>query len=129
MKLGIITDIHSNIIALNEILKEFKKIKIDKIICCGDIIGIGPRPDEVVQALMQVSDKLIAVKGNHEKYLLDGLPVNVHDDKRNMSLEEIQNHKWIHSRISEQSKKFLENLPTYKTIEIENKKYFMETDN
>ena len=27
MKLGIITDIHSNIIALNEVLKEFKKIK------------------------------------------------------------------------------------------------------
>lgn len=46
MKLGIITDIHSNIIALNEVLKEFEKIKIDKIICCGDIIGIGPNPEE-----------------------------------------------------------------------------------
>lgn len=55
---------------------------------------------------MQVSDKLIAVRGNHEKYLLDGLQVNVHDDKRNISLEEIQNHKWIHSRISEQSINF-----------------------
>lgn len=125
MKLGIITDIHSNIIALNEILKEFEKRKIEKIICCGDIIGIGPRPEEVVQALMQVSDKLIAVKGNHEKYLLDGLLVNVHNDKREMSLEEIQNHKWVHSRISEQSKKFLKNLTTYKTIEIENKKIFI----
>ena len=31
MKLGIITDIHSNNIALNEELKEFKKMKIDKI--------------------------------------------------------------------------------------------------
>lgn len=30
MKLGIITDIHSNIIALNEVLKQFEKIKIDK---------------------------------------------------------------------------------------------------
>ena len=68
MKLGIITDIHSNIIALNEVLKQFEKIKIDKIICCGDIIGIGPSPEEVVQALIQVSDKLIAVRGNHEKY-------------------------------------------------------------
>lgn len=62
MKLGIITDIHSNIIALNEVLKEFEKIKIDKIICCGDIIGIGQHPEEVVQALMQMSDKLIAVR-------------------------------------------------------------------
>ena len=125
MKLGIITDIHSNIIALNEVLKEFEKIKVGKIICCGDIIGIGPNPEEVIQALIQFNDKLIAVRGNHENYLLDGLPVNVHDDKRNMSLEEIQNHKWTHSKISEQSKKFLENLLTYRTIEIENKKIFI----
>ena len=55
MKLGIITDIHSNIIALNEVLKKFEKIKIDKILCCGDIIGIGSSPEEVIQALMQVS--------------------------------------------------------------------------
>ena len=87
MKLGIITDIHSNIIALNEVLSVFEKMKIDKIICCGDIIGIGPSPEEVIQALMKISDKLIMVRGNHEKYRLDGLPLNVHDNKRNMSLE------------------------------------------
>ena len=125
MKLGIITDIHSNIIALNEVLSVFEKMKIDKIICCGDIIGIGPSPEEVIQALMKISDKLIMVRGNHEKYLLDGLPLNVHDNKRNMSLEEIKNHKWTHSKISEQSKEFLENLPTYKIIEKENKKIFV----
>ena len=42
MKIGIITDVHSNIIALNAVLNEFEKIEVDKIICCGDIIGIGP---------------------------------------------------------------------------------------
>ena len=125
MKLGIISDIHSNIVALNEVLKEFKKINVDKIICCGDIIGIGPSPEEVVQRLMQVKENLVAVRGNHEKYLLEGLPINVHNDKRRMSLEEIQNHKWTHSKISEQSKKFLKNLPTYKNIEIENKKIYI----
>lgn len=125
MKLGIISDIHSNIIALNEVLKEFEKIKVDKIICCGDIIGIGPRPDETIQALMQMKNKLIAVRGNHEKYLLDGLPTNIHDNKRNMSLKEIKNHKWTHSRIGKFQKDFLENLPMYKIIEIENKKIFI----
>ena len=124
MKLGIITDIHSNILALDKVIEEFKKIKIDKIICCGDIIGIGPRPEEVVQELMKISDKLIAVRGNHEKYLLEGLPINIHDDKRKMDLEEIKNHKWIHSRISEQSKNFLEGFPTYRNIKIENKNIY-----
>ena len=52
MKIGIITDIHSNIKALNAVLDEFDKTKVDKIISCGDIIGIGPNPEETVQALI-----------------------------------------------------------------------------
>lgn len=57
MKIGIITDVHSNIIALNAVLNEFEKIEVDKIICCGDIIGIGPNPEETVQKLMKSDDK------------------------------------------------------------------------
>ena len=41
MKIGVISDIHSNIYALDAVLNEFDKIKIDKILCCGDIIGIN----------------------------------------------------------------------------------------
>lgn len=125
MKLGIITDIHSNIMALNEVLKEFEKIKVDKIICCGDIIGIGPRPEEVIQKLIPINNKLIAVRGNHEQYLIYGIPINVHDDRRKISNKEIQNHKWIHSKISEESKIFLKQLPISKSIEIENKKIYI----
>ena len=37
-------------------------------------------------------------------------PTNIHDNKRNMSLKEIQNHKWTHSRIGKFQKDFLENF-------------------
>lgn len=125
MKIGIITDIHSNIIALNAVLKEFDKIQVDKIICCGDIIGIGPNPEEVVQVLMQRKDILTIVKGNHEKYLLEGLPKNVHDDKRKMSIEEIKNHEWTHSQLSQGSKNFIKKLQESNVIQIENKKVYI----
>ncbi len=39
MKIGIISDIHGNIDALNAVLKEIEKENIDKIICLGDFIG------------------------------------------------------------------------------------------
>lgn len=39
MKIGIISDIHGNIDALNAVLKEMKKEDIDKIIYLGDFIG------------------------------------------------------------------------------------------
>ena len=122
MKVGIITDIHSNIQALNAVLDKFNELKVDKIICCGDIVGIGINPEEVVQALMNKKDKLIAVRGNHEQYLLNGLPEYVHDDKRRMSDEEIANHNWNHNKLSKESKSFLVELELTKTIEIEGKK-------
>ena len=122
MKIGIITDIHSNIQALKAILNEFDRIKIDKIICCGDIIGIGINPEETVQELLKRKNSLIAIQGNHEQYLLNGLPKEVHNSKRKMSKEEIENHKWNHSKLSEQSIKFLSELKLFENVEIEEKK-------
>lgn len=122
MKIGIITDIHSNIQALKAVLNEFDRIKIDKIICCGDIIGIGINPEETVQELVKRKDILIAVRGNHEQYLLNGLPKRIHDNKRKFGKEEIENHKWNHKKLSEQSIKFLSELKLYENIEIEEKK-------
>lgn len=125
MKIGIITDIHSNIQALKAILNEFEKIGVDKIICCGDIIGIGISPEEVVQELINLKDKLISVKGNHEQYILRGLPKEVHDDKRKMSQEEIGNHKWNHSRLSQKSIDFLAQLKELENINIEGKDFYI----
>ena len=125
MKIGIITDVHSNIIALNTVLNEFEKIEVDKIICCGDVIGIGPNPEETIQALIKRKDILLAVRGNHEQYLLKGLPKNVHDDGRTMSLEEIDNHEWTHSKLSENSKNFISKFKISNIIEIEGKKIYI----
>ena len=125
MKIGIITDVHSNIIALNTVLNEFEKIKVDKIICCGDVIGIGPNPEKTIQALIKRKDILLAVRGNHEQYLLKGLPKNVHDDGRTMSLEEIDNHEWTHSKLSENSKNFISKFKISNIIEIEDKKIYI----
>lgn len=125
MKIGIITDIHSNIQALNAVLEEFERIKVDKIICCGDIIGIGINPEETVQELLKKRNMLIAVRGNHEQYFLKGLPKKVHDDKRKFNNEEIENHKWNHSKLSEESKKFLSDLKLFQNIEIEGKRFYI----
>lgn len=46
MKLGVITDIHNNLTALIEVVEQLNQMKCDKLICCGDIIGIGPYPEK-----------------------------------------------------------------------------------
>ena len=74
MKIGIISDLHGNVVALKKVMQEFKKRNIEKIICCGDIIGIGLWPEETIQEIMKYKDNLIAVRGNHEQYFFKGIP-------------------------------------------------------
>ena len=109
MKYGIITDIHNNITALRAVLKQLDRIHCDKIICCGDIIGIGPNPEETVHEMLRVPG-LIAVRGNHEDYLLEGMPAE-YPNEENMSPGEMEHHRWEHSLLSEKSVAFLRSLP------------------
>lgn len=93
--------------------------------CCGDIIGIGPQPEKTVEKLIQKGKKIISVRGNHEQYLLNGLPKQVHNDKRKMSINEIGNHKWTHNNISEKAKEYIKKLPIKEYIELESRKIYL----
>ena len=120
MKIGIITDVHNNLIALKTVVEKFISLKCDKIICSGDIIGIGPFPEETVKYLMQIPN-LIAVCGNHEKYLTNGMP-NKYRGNDTMTEEELQYHKWEHGLLSEESVNFLKSLPCRIDTCIEDRK-------
>jgi predicted phosphodiesterase len=64
MRLAIISDIHGNFEAFEEVLKDIDKSHIDAVFSLGDNIGYGPEPDRVLQ---QIQDRNIpTVLGNHE---------------------------------------------------------------
>lgn len=109
MKYGIITDIHNNVTALRAVLERLGQMNCDRIICCGDIIGIGPDPEETVQEMIRIPG-LIAVRGNHEKYLLEGMPEE-YPNEENMSYGEMEHHRWEHRLLSDESIAFLQSLP------------------
>ena len=83
MRIGIISDVHSNAEALKAVLNEFERRDVEKIICLGDTIGLGAHPEECIQLLedqLRRGRILSAVRGNHEEYLLNKLPVHNHND-------------------------------------------------
>ncbi len=107
MKIGIIADIHSNLPALEAVLGILGREGCDEIICCGDIIGIGPYPEETVLKMKSL-DNATCVSGNHEGYLLSGMdPLSTSF----MGEEEVQFHKWEHARLSPDSRRFIGSLP------------------
>ncbi|MDE7163342.1 MAG: YfcE family phosphodiesterase [Clostridia bacterium] len=111
MKIGIITDVHSNVVALDKIIQRFNTEKCDVIICCGDIIGIGPYPEQTVQYMMSLPN-LICVRGNHDHYQFRGIPDKITESEK-------LHHLWIKSLLSESSIIFLKALPQKAEITVE----------
>ena len=118
MKLGIISDIHGNIKALEIALKEFEKRNIEKIIVLGDMVNGAPHSEEVLQEIIKLGDKAIVVKGNHENYVINGLPEVVHD-------EEKKRVEWFSSQVSIKAKEFISKLPKERIHEVEGKKIYI----
>ncbi len=68
MRYGIISDIHGNLPALQQVLAELAEASIDKYLCLGDIVGYGAQPNECCQAIRELD--AICIRGNHEQGVL-----------------------------------------------------------
>ena len=65
MRTLILSDIHSNLTALEAVLAQAQE-KYDQVICLGDIVGYGPDPNEVI-ARVRALGPVAVVRGNHDK--------------------------------------------------------------
>lgn len=118
MKFGVITDVHSNLPALETALRFFEREGCEEIFCCGDMLGIGPYPEETVSRLRQVQ-ALHAVYGNHDRYLIEGLSFPWPDG---MGDGEAVHHFWEHGLLTEESKAFLRSLSDCLLLEREGRR-------
>jgi diadenosine tetraphosphatase ApaH/serine/threonine PP2A family protein phosphatase len=64
MRVAIISDIHSNLEALDAVLEDAGGEKIDKYYCLGDIVGYGANPNECLQKVWDLTEQVVA--GNHD---------------------------------------------------------------
>lgn len=100
MKVAVFTDIHGNLQALEAILKDIEKEQVDKIICLGDVIGIGPEPRECLDLIMNSNVEMLL--GNHELYYLKGIQI---EDNRDH--EKRKYYKWVSERLESKHREFL----------------------
>lgn len=68
MKLGLISDVHGDPLALELAWAHLRVMGADRIVCAGDLVGYGPRPDRVVKFLDE--HKITSVRGNHDRWAL-----------------------------------------------------------
>jgi predicted phosphodiesterase len=61
---AIISDIHSNLEALQAVLQDIETQKVQDVYCLGDVVGYGPNPRECVDLVMKCK---IVLLGNHDQ--------------------------------------------------------------
>ena len=71
MRYAILGDIHSNLIALEAVLKEVDRLGVDQVLSVGDVVGYGAAPREVMDILRERN--IPAVKGNHDAAVIGEL--------------------------------------------------------
>lgn len=69
MKIGVLSDIHGNVYALEQVLIALKRYEIQKIFILGDLIGYYHHPKLVIELLKEFDCEVI--RGNHESLLID----------------------------------------------------------
>ena len=107
MRLGLFSDVHANLPALQAVLDAFAEREIEFILCTGDVVGYGPHPHEVISLLRErkVSCTLGAADAN--------LAFPFAKTEREGVAEEII--EWTRAQVSEEDLAWLRQLPvTYR---------------
>jgi diadenosine tetraphosphatase ApaH/serine/threonine PP2A family protein phosphatase len=102
-KVIVISDIHSNLTALEAVLADAGKV--DETWCLGDVIGYGPDPNECVERVRSLP-KLTCLMGNHDFAGTGDESLEVFNMDARRALI------WQREALSEESKTFLRGLAT-----------------
>lgn len=120
MKIAVISDIHSNIYALNEVLLDIQKRSIDMIVCTGDLVGYGTRPNEVIETLKK--NKILTIMGNYDD-AIGNLKIVCgcdYPDPKDAEKAGLSMH-FTGQETTDENKKYLRNLPKEATFIFNNK--------
>ncbi len=105
MKIGVFSDVHANLEALEACLARFKKEGVQGYIYCGDFIGYGPDPEKCVQKILSLP-LLACVLGNHDAVFAHPELEEIFNNEARNSLD------WSKSYLTEASIRALTALAT-----------------
>ena len=112
MKLGLISDIHGNLFALEAVLAELDGEELDSLICLGDV-AVGPQGPECVARIRELDCPVIM--GNWDAWFLDGIPPAA--DEIAQRLAEIG--AWWADRLSEADRAFMRTFRLSLELELD----------
>lgn len=103
MRYAIVSDIHANLQAWQAVVADMASLQIDHIICVGDIVGYGPDPSPITEAIRQHAS--VTVVGNHDAAACGRMDTSLFNDNAREAIE------WTTGQLSENDVQYLKQLP------------------
>lgn len=103
MRYAIFSDVHANLRAWEEALLDIRAQRVDVLVCLGDAVGYGPKPEEVLSGIRAVTKNFII--GNHEAAAAGMIDYSVFNDNAKHSTE------WTKQALTAESHEFLKTVP------------------
>jgi diadenosine tetraphosphatase ApaH/serine/threonine PP2A family protein phosphatase len=107
MRIAVLSDIHSNLPALEAVLAAAGDV--DAVWHLGDVVGYGPEPDAVVDRLRAIGAQ--GVRGNHDAAAVGGAEIEWFNPEARRAME------WTIGAISASTRRWLAELPERETLE------------
>ena len=101
MRIAVISDVHSNLLALDAVLAQAGAV--DAVWHLGDVVGYGPEPDAVLARLAAIG--AVGVRGNHDAAACGGTEIDWFNPDARSAIE------WTREQISDQTRSWLGGLP------------------
>ena len=117
-RIAVISDIHSNIYALEAVLKDIQKRKvIDEIICLGDVVGYYAYPNECIELIREHCS--ICMLGNHDAGVIGDEPAFYFNSTAYKMVV------WTQENLNQSNFQWLTTLPRKRTIERKKKSIYL----
>ena len=111
LRYGIFSDVHSNLEALDAVIKAYGREEIDKYLCVGDVVGYAANPKECIEKIRLLA--MITVAGNHDWASVSLFSTDYFNPN---ALEAVF---WTQRNLDEGGRYFLEHLmPIYKNEDL-----------
>ena len=101
MRIALLSDIHSNLVALDAVLAATGPVDAHWIL--GDVVGYGPDPDGVVARLIEIG--AVGVRDNHDAAAVGGAEIEGFNPDARQAME------WTRTAISAATRHWLDALP------------------
>lgn len=102
MRVAILTDIHSNLPALESVLEAIENADLERRWCLGDVVGYGAQPDDCARLVSEHCE--LSLVGNHDLAVTGEIDTDVFSASAAAAVQ------WTRDNCEQETMKFLKGL-------------------